>query len=325
MRSGSTLIGDILQRHDNSAYAFEPLRYIEEDIMNNNTVTFLNGTRRLYARNESTLLFADMLYRWFTCDVQKINIRDLQSNMLLYSYSYPFHYYCVRRGIDRFKNSAWTQVRIHIIKMCIEHLTRPCRSKKVMIIKTIRLEMASVKLLLKWLPGLKVVHLLRDPRGKLSSELKLDENRWSSIDSIASLHCNRMFSDVVQAYRLNKHYPNTIRILRYERFSNDPIDKTRKMFRFLNLNFTTKILEYVKSTTLNESVRENCYYCIKRTNAGLASTKWRVDLPHPHVQRIDRQCMKLYRIVGFVAMKDSNSLRNLSIPSQVASLKFMTL
>ncbi|OWF55710.1 Carbohydrate sulfotransferase 3 [Mizuhopecten yessoensis] len=316
MRSGSTLIGDILQHYDNSTYAFEPLRYIEEDVKNASSVTFLNGTKRLYDKTDVHFVMADMLYRWFTCDFQKINVQDLTSIMLTYSNAYENYYRCVSSGIERAKVPTIKQ-RTTSINGCLALLQKPCRTRKVLIIKTIRLEMTSVELLLKWLPGLKVIHLLRDPRGKLLSELKIDEKGWSSIESKASLHCNQMLSDIILASRLHKQYPQNIRTLQYESFSNDPIQKTQIMFNFLNLKFTTQILQHVKSITLHKNVRDDCYWCVKKTNAKLASSLWRFTIQFSRVQQIDRNCVKLYRTVGFRAITDLKSLKNLSIPSQV--------
>ncbi|XP_069142354.1 carbohydrate sulfotransferase 3-like isoform X2 [Argopecten irradians] len=318
-RSGSTLAGDLLQQVTNSSYVFEPLRYIEEDIVNGNVVTFLNKTGRSYKKSDSIYVMAEMVFNWFTCNVQNINTQDLTSIMLSYSDAYGEYSRCVSKA-DMDVNKT-----MGLINRCLKFLMKPCHSNNVTIIKTIRLDMASVALLLKWLPGLKVVHLLRDPRGRLSSELKIDRQKWSSIQSIASLHCNQMLSDILIAERLNKQYPDTIRILQYESFTNDSIQQSNSLFRFLNLEFTLQIRKYVEFVTLQTDVVDICYWCVKKTNAKLTSSKWRLTIEEKHARQIDMQCGKLYDTVGFLKIKDSRSLRNLSVPLQTNKLKYMSL
>ncbi|XP_060064694.1 carbohydrate sulfotransferase 1-like [Ylistrum balloti] len=301
MRSGSTMIGDILQHHEGSAYMFEPLRYIEEDIMQGNNVTFLNSTQRLFNKKDTTSILAEMLYRWYKCDVEKINIKDLTSMMLAHSNVFADFYNCFKRA--KFNETKYR------IKSCLKRFTKPCNSSKVWIIKTIRLEMASVQLLLKWLPRLKVIHLLRDPRARISSQLRLRLN-----DSLlhAASECNRMLSDIKLAEQLYQQYPQSIRILQYERFTNDSIEKTKSMYQFLNFNFTTQIHDYVKAVTLQRNLSRNCDWCVKRTNSKLASSKWRLTMKYQHVQLIDRQCVSLYKRVGILEIKDSQNLKNLN-------------
>ncbi|XP_069142273.1 carbohydrate sulfotransferase 1-like [Argopecten irradians] len=326
MRSGSTLIGDILQHHANSTYAFEPLRFIEEYVRTGKEVHYLNGTHRTYPRENSSWVLVDMLYRWLTCDVTRINIMDLSSVMLIQSNSYADYYRCIslRKRLQR----ATTNQRRKFISQCIKQLRDKCEAGTVFIVKTIRFDMASAGLLLKLLPGLKVVHLLRDPRGKLLSEFNPEVKSWTSLQSRAYAVCNQIQSDILETNLLFKSNPNSIRILTYEQFSVDPILKSQNMFMFLNLTFTREMYTYVKSLTLQRKERRYSKrtWAVQKTNAKLTSMRWRLDMEYEDVEEIDQNCVNLYKTVGYVPMNNNHNLRNLSMPSQNDSLiKYMSL
>ncbi|OWF55713.1 Carbohydrate sulfotransferase 5 [Mizuhopecten yessoensis] len=288
-------------------------------------IDFLNGTHRYYNRDNSSWVLVEMLYRWFTCDVRRINVMDLTSVMLQGSDAYIQYYRCVNSR-KRLLHASVAQRRKYIYK-CMKLLKQPCESGKVFIIKTIRLEMASVELLLTWLPGLKVIHLLRDPRGKLSSEFNVEPRmEWPSISSRADSVCRQMHSDIIEADRLYKLFPQSIRILQYELFASDTIRKARKLFMFLNLTFTIEMNKYVRTHTLQKDLHDNCFWCAKKTNARLTSVRWRLHMSHKDVQQVDQNCRTLYKTAGYLEIKDEKVLRNLSVPSQVDSwIKYMSL
>ncbi|OWF55712.1 Carbohydrate sulfotransferase 1 [Mizuhopecten yessoensis] len=202
-RSGSTLTGHIIQHVHESFYAFEPLRYLSESLEKRERIVFLNRTERSYQESDTIWMKAEILYRWFTCDFDRVNLKDL-SSMFIGAYSTNLNEYaaCVRR--------------IHIptktVPECIPLLKGQCNRAGVRIIKTIRLNIESVELLLELMPNLKVIYLTRDPRGKLASQMALKPAEWDIVTFVAKDLCELLIKETDFILKLREKYPQRLKI-----------------------------------------------------------------------------------------------------------------
>ncbi|KAK3892545.1 hypothetical protein Pcinc_003621 [Petrolisthes cinctipes] len=83
-------------------------------------------------------------------------------------------------------------------------LVKGCRSKKVKVIKSIRTQVAWVAPLLKAMPSLKVIHLVRDPRGTICSMVSLGWLKWFRFRG-----CDTLSQDLLDGNTLTALYPNS--------------------------------------------------------------------------------------------------------------------
>ena len=104
---------------------------------------------------------------------------------------------------------------------CLKPLVSKCRRSDIIAAKVIRLHMSFVDRLLSDDPDLRLIHLVRDPRGMLESwrKLKARRRRRSSLKLMklnVQLICRRMMTDCRIRRQLESKYPRRILLLRYE-------------------------------------------------------------------------------------------------------------
>lgn len=301
MRSGSTLLGDILQHHPGSFYGFEPLRYIDEDIHKGKNVSFFNGTTRNFDLADLKRIHTEMIYRWFTCDFDNINIKDLKSQFIgMFSNNLSKYAKCLKSPLLS-------------INICIAILRNQCHNSTVRIVKTIRMKMESVTLLLKWLPELKVIHLLRDPRGKIISEVGARMSAILSYVGFTSRTCDGILADTKVTDYLKAIYPSRVRVLLYETLATKPIQTTKRTYTFLDMEYSNSTINLVRHFTLSGG-SEDCTWCTKRTNSSARAYLWRSSIDLGLLALIDRQCSFLYRKVGYVSPFPPEQIRNIRKP-----------
>ena len=102
-------------------------------------------------------------------------------------------------------------------------LTKKVASCKTLIstrlIKTVRLRMTLVEELLRDADlSLKVIFLVRDPRGVMNSRDSMDWCSDSSACGSVDVMCKDLYSDVRYANELNEKYPNRLLLVRYAHF-----------------------------------------------------------------------------------------------------------
>ncbi|XP_021362261.1 uncharacterized protein LOC110456049 isoform X2 [Mizuhopecten yessoensis] len=301
MRSGSTLLGDILQHHSNSFYAFEPLRYIDEDVNKGKNISFFNGTTRYLNISDVTTIHAEMVYRWLTCDFDNINIKDIQSRFIgTFSHNLSKYAKCLK-------------TQLLSINICITILRNQCHNATVRIVKTIRMKMESAIMLMKWLPELRIIHLLRDPRGKMASELGARMSAVLSFVGFATRTCEGITTDTRVTDYLRTLYPNRIRVLLYEKLATTPIETTKNIYNFLNMEFSNSTIGLVREFTQSGG-SDDCTWCTKRTNSRSRAYLWRSTIDLGLVALIDRQCYFLYRKVGYISIFPPEEIRNVAKP-----------
>lgn len=168
-RSGSSFVGRLLHSQPDSFYFYEPLMKIEEW----NRLTKETAIRSLKAM--------------FTCNIQGLILKAIQNSAA---------------PIIKHNNLAPCE---NNTAECLtsEQLNIKCRNNSVKIIKTIR---TKVSWLLPLLDdpaiNLKVIHLVRDPRGSLISNWKAGWN------NTAERSCLNMRDDLNSGRNLFRLYPD---------------------------------------------------------------------------------------------------------------------
>ena len=164
---------------------------------------------------------------------------------------------------------------------CREAAVAACRATGARAVKTVRAPMAMAERLLRLLPSLQLVHVLRDPRA-----VYLSRRNYCSLRHIDSkdarsavFYCDDVARDLRLRTRLEARYPGQIRQLFYEEFVVDPLRTARQLYDFIRHPIHDAVTAYATAN---------------RRNTSLA--KWRVGLLAGNVAIIDQQCCELYRV-----------------------------
>lgn len=198
------------------------------------------------------------------------------------------------------------------VRMCVKLMTKQCHQSPVRIVKTVRMKMTSVNLLMKWLPDLKVIHLIRDPRGKMHSELGLVRaSATIQFINFARVICDRIMADTQLTSSLKLKFPGRINVLLYEKLATFPLETSKRIYTFLNMEFSNSTKVLVRGYTESDA-DESCKWCTKRTNSKSRASLWRSTIDLSLMNLIDRECYFLYKRVGYVQPADPKVIRNLS-------------
>ena len=136
-RSGSSFLGLLLAALGDNMYFFEPIRGMPKNSQNNQSIS-------------------EELVRYFRCDIRENLLRV--GGRVDTSIIHPF---------TKYKKAF--QVKL-------QNLIDLCRQQPLIIVKVIRLRLEWVRELMnrKEMENVKVIHLVRDPRGSLTSIEKLE-------------------------------------------------------------------------------------------------------------------------------------------------------
>ena len=204
----------------------------------------------------------------------------------------------------------------HSESECIQILEHACTKSKYRIIKTIRMSMELVLTLLNFIPHLKVIHLVRDPRAITNSRTHSGNMRMSRETELHSKSlCKEMHSDLNFTQILVAKYPTQITILVYEALAEKPMDAATYIYKYLNMNFDDKIKEWIYNSTHSEE--NNGFYGTQRSNSMIASTHWRNETKIAKVKLVQSCCKEVMDLLGYVPFKRQKALRNLQISARI--------
>ncbi|XP_061177766.1 carbohydrate sulfotransferase 4-like [Saccostrea echinata] len=300
LRSGSTLTGDILQQSPQAFYLYEPLKLYKSKI-------FLDGqaceTAVMNCSQFNTSEILEVFGDLFRCRLQehKRNILGPRKHSLAVMSAIP---YCKSRpGFDT----------------CMKMVQAICHHSNAIIVKTIRLSMEFVPRLLLKFPDLRIIHLLRDPRGTMDSRKRGGYLRKIKISSSAKWLCERIQTDVEYSKVLQRRFPNRIITVLYEELAENPIDMSNKLYRNLNLEFSDSFDEWIFNHTSAGNPNDSFYGTI-RSNSTLTSQSWRKRLKLRDVRLIEDECKDVLNLLGFRKVNDEEDLKNTDKSLRLRSL-----
>jgi len=170
-----------------------------------------------------------------------------------------------------------------------------CRSSNPRVVKTIRLRRAGLE---PWLyqTNIKVVHLVRDPRGILNSVSK--RSVWSSLLKNATFQCARMLDDMKLEDRLPRE--RYIRV-RYEDLVDDTDKTLENIYSHIGLPWTEHVRKVIWSHTHAENVtgtNGHGYYNTFRSS-NFAHDSWKRKLARSQVTGIEAACKEFMERAGY--------------------------
>ncbi|XP_076456855.1 carbohydrate sulfotransferase 4-like [Babylonia areolata] len=324
-RSGSSFTSDIVIQDPRTFFTFEPLykvliRYTDSDQLQSFDV--LKSTKFAPKPNEKGELVnpepyampgnptfpnfgveATQVARLFlTCQFEHLKIDDLLNFMFLNRNNTIEFYKCIRE---------FPQNPSHFPRYlgCIWKLKEICYTKDVIVSKLIRFPAKLLRPLMEEFPNLKILYLVRDPRGTLSSEMSiLKSYQKTSVGDAAKSFCSMVSDDAEQIRHLSQSYPDRIKTIRYETIARDAVSAARRMYRFLELSFTPTIEGYIRHITAAKKDGHN--FSTLRKDSWLAANKWRTIVTLDNVKAVDAACEDVYEHVGFLKVNNESHLRD---------------
>lgn len=271
-RSGSTFLGQVLLQHPGVFQHYEPFSYL--------------GVKQIRSGAEA-FQSQQLLHRLLDCRYEG------QDQYLNYSSFNPFDMIGHNKRI-------WDACNIgNNINMCSNStfLTQACNMFPIQLVKTVRLRLNLTQLFLgETRLNAKVIFLVRDPRATMSS--RRSSVKWceSSHDcSSPEVLCSDLKADLKVSAALERLYPSSFIMIRYEDLANDPLNVIDRLLQFLGMEFSEELSEFVSAHTKSEDEKP---WSIARKSIARVN-RWKEQMSDNDVHDIQRTCRSVIETLGY--------------------------
>ena len=153
--------------------------------------------------------------------------------------------------------------------------------------------------------GVKIIHLVRDPRGVWNSRMKC-HHQYVLYD--IRLYCDAIRNDLDYAQALNDasvDISKVYHLVRYEELAYHVADGVRRLFRFLGITLSVDTVRWAElqgslSATSPENHNEVTWaYGTKRSNPAFTARAWRWQLSWSRVQEVQQLCSDVLGRLGY--------------------------
>jgi len=179
---------------------------------------------------------------------------------------------------------------------CTAMLRKAIASHRLRVTKVVRATMNSMEPLLRALPTLRVIHLVRDPRAVAVSRIRFGKSSCgaytdrirkseSGIVAEASLYCHHVTADIRSRLALEREFPGRILSVRYEDVVANPEQRFRDIYEFLD--------EPMPKATFDEMRK-----MAQKGQSMNLTTKWQKNMTYLEGITIARQCAEFFRLLN---------------------------
>ena len=302
-RSGSTFLGDLLNHYKGVFYYFEPLHYFA----------------KVKKTPQSEIEFLESLLK---CRYDQDNIG------YLHHISKPANKFLFKNHNFRLWNTCSHLLPQEMMCLLPEYLNKVCPLYPIKLIKTVRLDLRDTETLIKD-PSLdlKILFLVRDPRGTYNSRSSTAISNWCNKDQCADpeVGCEQMMDNINAAFDLETRYPGTIKLVRYEDLSMYPHDVVADMMDFLDLPMIEELNNYIVTHTGAEKLKivrnkkthkvehkKNPYGTSRNSTA--TAYAWRDKLSFDHIEQIQDACSAPMSKLGYRLLNNPEETKNKNLP-----------
>ncbi|KAM8807176.1 CHST1 sulfotransferase, partial [Eudromia elegans] len=330
-RSGSSFVGQLFNQHFDVFYLFEPLYHVQYTLIPKLTQSKSTTDRRVMLGASR-----DLLRSLYDCDLYFLE-NYIKPQPVNHTTDRLF-----RRGASKALCSppvceALGAVDLHLeegdcVKKCgalnLTLATESCREHGHVAIKTVRVpEVSDLRALVEDPRlNLKVIQLVRDPRGILASrsETFRDTYRlWRIWDGTGRKPYNL---DVTQLTTVCEDFWNSVStglnrppwlkgkymLVRYEDLARNPMKKTEEIYDFLGIPMDSNVERWIQNNTRGDRSSSKHKYGTVRNSAATAE-KWRFRLSYEIVAFTQRACQPVLAQLGYRAAASEEELKNLSL------------
>jgi len=185
--------------------------------------------------------------------------------------------------------------RLKTLTKCLVPLVEKCQHSDVIAVKVIRLHMSYADKLLSDDPDLRLIHLVRDPRGLVEAWRKVAPKRSRSKIHMrlnALLICRRMLTDCRIREQLELKYPRRILLVRYEDLVTAADTVLSDVYNGL--------LQLALPSNIADVIKEQLYAPVAngptgtlRTNGTATASSWRLTINSELLAYVTDTCHQL--------------------------------
>ena len=295
-QSGSSFVGQLLKKHPDVTYITEPLRLLRS---NGDTYNLSAATVNSYIEKLFNCAFTDALSDTNHPSVEQGRLTPLTCEAFLND--------C---------NDCISRTRGVCVLDDLHRLEQKCkRQTSCVAIELLRIYSNHLPLVENFLREAgHVIHLVRDPRGVISSRITIDqataskeryayiEDNFAELVVNASQHCRRVrdaletiSSREIAGPSLQKFY----RLYRYEDFAYHPEKTTRSLYSSLGMPLRNDVLTWLRKLTVRRTGSVNVDSSIR--NLTETAEAWRYELPFSFVSDMQNltDCQYVMRRLGY--------------------------
>uniref|UniRef100_UPI0037E8D255 carbohydrate sulfotransferase 1 isoform X2 n=1 Tax=Semicossyphus pulcher TaxID=241346 RepID=UPI0037E8D255 len=334
-RSGSSFVGQLFNQHPEMFYMFEPLYHVQLALLPR-----LSQSRNMAERRVMLGAARELLGSLYHCHLSSLEsyIRPRPSNHSTYK--------LFRRGASRSLcsppvceaplgqegQSLVLADEGECVRRCgplnLSLAAEVCRSKRHAAIKTVRIpQISDLRALIEDRRlNLKVVQLVRDPRGILASRIETfrDTYRlwrlWRATGrrphNLDLGQINAVCEDFLKSVSTALSRPAWLRgrymLLRYEDLARFPLKKARELYSFLGLDLDHSVKDWIINNTRGSSDLSSRQKFTTVRDSAANAENWRLKLSFDMVAYTQTACQPLLELLGYKRVLHPRELRNLS-------------
>uniref|UniRef100_UPI00398F5EDD carbohydrate sulfotransferase 2-like n=1 Tax=Pristiophorus japonicus TaxID=55135 RepID=UPI00398F5EDD len=335
-RSGSSLVGELFNQHPDVFYHFEPAWHAWQALYPGDAESLQGAVR-------------DVLRGLYRCDLSVLQLyhprpakggadEALTTRDLFYASRNKV--VCSRPQCPACHKDRVEMVNEDICKrdcppQSLERLQAECPKYGAVVIKGVRiLDLGVLQPLIEEL-GLKVVHLVRDPRAVGSSRLRsrhglirenlqvlrrLHERRQPPVarlppdlNAVGALEvlCAGLNRSLALARR--PPYRDNYLLLRFEDLLARPLHSLRRLYAFAGLRVTRELEGFLLGLSGGRRHNQSEPFAVSARDAGLVASGWRGQLGMETVEKVQGFCGGAMRQLGYQMVKDRAQLLDMNV------------
>ena len=149
---------------------------------------------------------------------------------------------------------------------------------------------------------IKVIHLLRDPRGIANSRRQIKAFTLQGYREF----CPQIYADIQIRKSLEKKYQSTFLEVFYEEVAKDPVQMANKVYDFVGSkqNVPDSVLQWFKDSAQNATAEYHRFQPIRK-NSTETSMAWKTQLERSVSETIQNACADL---IGYMYSATTSSL-----------------
>ncbi|XP_058622391.1 carbohydrate sulfotransferase 1 [Onychostoma macrolepis] len=330
-RSGSSFVGQLFNQHSDVFYLFEPLYHVQTTL-----IPHLSPSR--YAVERRVMLGAsrDLLRSLYNCDLYFLE-SYIKPQPASHTTDKLFRRgaskaLCSMPVCDAFSPSDGNIEEGDCVRKCaslnLTLATESCRERRHVAIKTVCIpEVNDLKALIEDPRlNLKVIQLVRDPRGILSSRIETfrDTYRlwriWKDTGrkpyNLDLIQLTTVCDDFLNSVSTGLSRPPWLRgrymLVRYEDLARNPLQKTKEVYEFLGLSMEKNVMDWIHNNTKGNNKSAANKYGTSRDSAANAES-WRLNLSYEMVNYTQSVCKHILDKLGYKAVNSPEELKNMSL------------
>lgn len=331
-RSGSSFVGQLFNQHSDVFYLFEPLYHVQTTL-----IPRLAHSRNVADRRVMLGASRDLLRSLYNCDLYFLEsyIKPMPSNHTtdkLFRRG-ASRALCSTPSCDAFGPGETNIEEGDCVRKCASlNLTLAadsCREHRHVAIKTVRVpEVGDLRALVEDPRlNLKVIQLVRDPRGILSSRIETFRDTYRlwriwratgrkpynlDLTQLTTV-CDDFLSSVTTGMSRPSWLKGRYMLVRYEDLALNPLQRTKEIYDFLGLAMDKNVVDWIQNNTRgsNELLAKHKYGTVRDSAANAES--WRLKLSYDIVDYTQTVCQQILQELGYKTVRSLEELKNMSV------------